>query len=93
MHGTYLRLPECAESILIVLPEEIPHYRGSVHSVKDAEFDLFLRARYNHVPGAPTFEATFSGQLEYSKRAKFGYYKNGQMRLVLQSVQSAVSHK
>src|SRR5512133_2941527 len=35
IHGTYLNQPECGGSILVVLPEEIAGYRGSVHPVKD----------------------------------------------------------
>lgn len=44
-------------------------------------------------PGAPRFEATFSGRLEYSRRSKFGYYKNQQTRLILQSVQAGVTRE
>jgi hypothetical protein len=91
MHGTYLRQSHCADSILVVLPEEILQYRGSVHTVKDAEFEAFLKARLDHRPDAPVFEATFSGQLEYSARAKFGYYKRHRTRLVLQAVQRATA--
>jgi len=86
MHGTYLKQRECAESILVVLPEQIAGYRGSVRVVKDAEFEAFLNAQSDHRPDAPQFDAVFTGQLEYSKRAKFGYYKNYRVRFVLQTV-------
>jgi hypothetical protein len=91
MHGTYLHQPGCADSILAVLPEEIPGYRGSVRLVKDSEFDKFLDARFDHRPGAPSFEAVFLGQLEYSPRVRFGYYKNHRTRFVLQAVRSAAT--
>jgi hypothetical protein len=93
MHGTYLWQSGCADSILVVLPEEIPHYDGSVRLVKDADFDAFLQARSDHRSDAPRFDATFSGQLEYSGRAKFGYYKNHRTRLILKSVQAAATAK
>ncbi len=87
MHGTYLKQAGCDESILLVLPEEIPNYKGGVAVVKDAQFERFLDARYNHLPDAPVFSAEFTGQLEYAKRGKgFGYDKNHRTRLILQSV-------
>jgi hypothetical protein len=74
MHGTYLWQSGCADSILVVLPEEIPHYDGSERLVKDAGLDAFLQARFNYHPDAPGFDATFFGQLEYSAKAKFGLW-------------------
>jgi len=93
MHGTYLKQPGCAGSILVVLPTEIAHYRGSVRPVKDAQLEAFLDARSDHRPDAPAFDAAFSGQLESSKRAKFGYYRNHRTRFVLQAVQPAASRQ
>jgi integrase len=72
MHGTYLKQAGCDDSVLLVLPEELPNYRGPVRVAKDAEFEAFLKARYDHRADAPRFIATFSGQLEYSKRGRFG---------------------
>ena len=92
MHGTYLKQPQCPNSILLLLPEEIPNYRGPVRPVKDARFEAFLDARFDHRPDAPTFEATFSGQLEYSKRGKFGYYGNHRARFVLRAVEPEASN-
>jgi hypothetical protein len=76
MHGTYLNQPGCTDSLLIVLPEEIPSYLGSVLTVKDAYFEDFQKARFDFRPDALVFSATFSGQLEYARRGKFGYYRN-----------------
>jgi hypothetical protein len=87
MHGTYLKQAGCDESVLLVLPEEIPNYKGGITVVKDTQFQHFLDARYNHLPDAPVFSAEFTGQLEYTKRGKgFGYNKNERTRLILQSV-------
>jgi hypothetical protein len=88
MHGTYLNQSGCTDSLLIVLPEEIPNYRGSVLTVKDTHFDDFQKARFDHRPDALVFSATFSGQLEYAKRGKFGYYRNHRARLVLRAVEA-----
>jgi hypothetical protein len=87
MHGTYLSDDHCATSLPVVLPEEIPGYRGPVKTVRDAAFDQFLTARYDHRPDAPTFQATFRGIIETAKNGSgFGYYRNHPQRLVLQSV-------
>jgi hypothetical protein len=87
MHGTYLRHAGCDESILIVVPEEIPDYKGDIMVVKDNQFERFLAARSNHLPDAPVFAAEFTGRLEYKKRGRgFGYYKRNRTRLILQSV-------
>ena len=92
MHGTYLKQPKCNGSILLVLPEEVPNYKGGIKVVKDAQFELFLDARFNHLPNAPVFFAEFVGQLEYAKGGKgFGYNKNHRTRLILQSVKNARS--
>jgi len=89
MHGTYLKQSGCADSILVVLPEEIPNYRGSVRTLQDAQFNDFVKARFDFRPNAPVFEAAFSGQLEYAKRGvKFGYYRNHRARFVLRAVES-----
>src|SRR5262249_40994860 len=71
MHGTYLGQPGCADSILVVLPEGIPHYVYSVQLVKDAGLDAFLQERFNYRPDASRFDSTFSGQLEYSGGQSF----------------------
>jgi len=68
MHETYLGQPGCAASILVALPEEIPHYGDSVQLVKDAGLDAFLQERFNYRPDASRFDATFSGPIEYSGR-------------------------
>jgi hypothetical protein len=87
MHGTYLKEAGCDESILLVLPAEIPHYKGGISVVQDAQFERFLDARANHRPDATVFFAEFTGKLEYARRGKgFGYYKNQRTRLVLQAV-------
>lgn len=93
MHGTYLKQPGCSDSLFLVLPEEIPKYRGAVRTVKDARFDGFLKARFDSRPDAPTFEATFSGQLDYSKRAQFGYYKSHRTRFVVTGVGAETSNE
>ena len=70
-----------------VLGWGLPNYKGGITVVKDAQFEQFLDARYNHLPDAPVFSAEFTGQLEYAKRGKgFGYNKNARTRLILQSV-------
>jgi hypothetical protein len=86
-HGTYISDDDCPSSLLLVLPEEIPGYRGPVKEVKDSAFNRFLTARYDYRPDAPTFEATFRGIIETAKNGSgFGYYRNHRQRLVLQSV-------
>ena len=72
--------------------EEIPNYHGAARPVKDIRFGEFLNARSDFRLDAAKFQATFSGQLEYSRRAKFGYEKRQQTRFVLQSV-DAVGNK
>ena len=52
MHGTYLRQEECAV-LLVVLPEEIPHYRGPVHQGSGRPF----RADWN-TQGGPNSDIT-----------------------------------
>jgi hypothetical protein len=91
MHGTYLKQPGCSDSVFMALPQEIPNYHGSVRPVTDAPFNAFLKARSDFQPDAPTFEATFSGQLEYSRRPRFGYYKRHRTRFVLQSVDAVAN--
>lgn len=92
MHGTYLSEDGCDQSILVVLPSEIPHYKGAVKVRKDAEMKAFEMARSNYLPDAPRYAAVFVGELEYGKRGKrFGYYKNLRVRLVLRSVQKLES--
>jgi hypothetical protein len=87
MHGTYLADHDCVTSLLVVLPEEIPGYRGPVRTVKDDAFSRFLTARYDYRPDAPPFEATFLGIIESAKNGSgFGYYRNQRQRLVLLSV-------
>lgn len=87
MHGTFLKQTGCDSSILLVLPSEIPHYKGGISLIKDAESERFLDARANHLPDAPIFHAQFTGQLEYAGRGKgFGYDKNLPLRLILKSV-------
>jgi hypothetical protein len=87
MHGTYLSQDGCDRSLLLVLPEEIPGYKGPVKTVKDQDFSRFLDARNDHRPDAPKFEATFCGNIETaSGRGEFGYYRNKRLRLVLRSV-------
>lgn len=87
MHGTYLRESGCDQSLLLVLPAEIPGYKGRATLVKDTNFDSFEEARFNYLPDAPPFSATFTGQLEYKGRGKgFGYNKNHRVRFVLERV-------
>ncbi len=59
--------------------------------VKDARFEAFLNARSDQRPDAPIFDAIFSGQLEYFKRSKFGYYRNHRVRFVLRAVEAEAS--
>ena len=92
MHGTYLNQGGCNQALLLVLPEEIPKYKGSVQVLKDAEFESFEKARFNYQPEAPRYSAVFIGQLEYARRGKgFGYSKNHRVRLVLQAVREGVT--
>jgi hypothetical protein len=94
MHGTYLKQDNCEQGIMIVLPEEIPHYKGTVVLVKDSEYEFFKQARYNFQSKAPRYSAVFTGILEYRKHGKgFGYYKNHRVRLVLQSVTEGVTEQ
>jgi hypothetical protein len=87
MHGTYLKQEGCDQSLFLVLPDEIPNYKGAIKVVRDAGFEAFEKARFNYQPDAPRYSATFVGELEYAKRGKgFGYNKNHRVRLVLQSV-------
>jgi len=94
MHGTYLNQAGCDRALLLVLPEEIPNYKGSVKVLRDAEFESFEKARYNYLPEAPKYSAVFVGQLEYAKRGKgFGYNKNHRVRLVLQAVRNGTTDR
>jgi TonB family protein len=87
IHGTYLREKGCERSLLVVLPDEIPDYRGPIRTVKDPNFDEFARARlYSPARQPSEFFAVFTGQIEFSNRPRFGYYRNRTSRLVLQSV-------
>jgi len=87
MHGTYLKQEGCDQSLFLVLPDEIPNYKGAVKVVRDAGFEAFEKARFNYLPDAPRYSATFVGEIEYAKRGKgFGYNKNHRVRLVLQAV-------
>jgi hypothetical protein len=87
IHGTYLTDHDCASSLLLVLPDEIPGYRGPVKTVKDGAFNQLLTARYDYRPDAPAFEATFRGIIETANNGSgFGYYRNHRQRLVLLSV-------
>jgi hypothetical protein len=81
-------------ALLLVLPEEIPNYKGSVKVLRDAEFVSFEKARYNYLPEAPIYSAVFVGQLEYAKRGKgVGYNKNHRVRLVLQAVPNGTTDR
>lgn len=92
MHGTYLNQGGCDQALLLVLPEEIPKYNGSVKVLKDAEFESFEKARFNYQPEAPRYSAVFIGQLEYARRGKgFGYNKNHRVRLILQAVREGAT--
>ncbi len=94
MHGTYLNQGGCDKALLLVLPEEIPKYKGNVKVLKDAEFESFEKARFNYQPEAPTYSALFIGELEYAKSGKgFGYNKNHRVRLVLQTVREGVTDR
>jgi hypothetical protein len=62
MHGTYLNQDGCDRTSLLVLPEEIPNYKGSVKVLKDAEFESFEKARFNYQPDAPKYSAVFVGR-------------------------------
>jgi len=94
MHGTYLNQAGCDRALLLVLPEEIPNYKGSIKVLRDAEFESFEKARFNYLPEAPTYSAIFVGQLEYAKRGKgFGYDKNQRVRLVLQAVRKGITDR
>ena len=87
IHGTYLKQDDCDQGLLLVLPEEIPNYKGDVKVIKDGEFEAFKKARFNYQPDAPKYSAVFTGVLEQAKRGKgFGYNKNHRVRLILQSV-------
>ena len=88
MHGTYLKQEGCEQSLVLVLPDEIPNYKRAVKPVKDAAFESFEKARFNYQLDAPRYSATFVGEIEYAKRGKgFGYNKSHRVRLVLQAVQ------
>ena len=94
MHGTYLKQEGCDQGILIVLPEEIANYKGSIRLVKDSEFEVFKKARFNYQPGTPQYSAVFTGMIEYKKDGKgFGYYKNHRVRLIVQSITEGVTEQ
>ena len=94
MHGTYLVAAGCAVSLIVVLPEEIPKYRGTVKTIKDGAFDQFMRARYDFRPEREVLEATLKGQVETASPSRgFGYYHKNPARLVLGSVESATAGK
>jgi hypothetical protein len=87
MHGTYLSQNGCESSLLLVLPDEVPGYRGPVKTITDDGLKRFLDARYDYRPDAPPFEATFRGAIETApKGSGFGYYHNHRFRFVLRSV-------
>ena len=91
MHGTYLKQEDCDQGILIVLPDEIPNYKETVKVIKDSEYEIFEKARFNYLPGVPKYSAVFMGMIEYKRSGKgFGYYGNHRVRLVLQSITKGV---
>ena len=85
MHGTYLGQSGCDGELFIALPSEIPNGTTEDQRVeKDANFKAFERVRADFGSDAPSFTATFSGRLEYSKHGRgFGYYGKNKARLVL----------
>jgi hypothetical protein len=88
MHGTYLKEAGCDESVLLILPEQVPNYKGGITVLNNEEFERFLDARYNHLPDAPVFSAEFIGQVGSAKRGRrFGYEHNQWTRVILQSVE------
>src|SRR5262245_43305528 len=57
MQGTHLLQEGCDQALPLILPEEIPYYKGTIKTVKDAHFEAFQKFRSHHKLDTPRYSA------------------------------------